>query len=150
MLLEWHLLPQMAHAAFYLWGPPEVDLLVSSHTTQCQHYYALETPLPLGALGLNAFNNPWTFLVSYVFPLPALVPLVLSMFLAEHVKRSTQTFDSGGIMLDGGSLASCSSQHAGKHSPALSHHKRSHCGFFSRPCVQGSSICAFNPLVAKR
>ena len=39
-----------------------------------------------GALGLNAFNHLWTFQVSYVFPPPALVPLVVSKFLAEHVK----------------------------------------------------------------
>ena len=58
LLPEWHLLPQVAHAAFCLWGLPEVDLLASSHSTQCQHYYTLETPLPLGALGLNAFSHP--------------------------------------------------------------------------------------------
>ena len=85
MLLEWHLLPQVAQAAFHLWGLPEVDLLASSHSTQCQHYFTLETPLPLGALGLNAFSHPWKFQVSYVFPPLALVPLVLSKFLAEHV-----------------------------------------------------------------
>ena len=39
-----------------------------------------------GALGLNAFNHPWMLQVDYVFPPPALVPLVLSKFLAEHVK----------------------------------------------------------------
>ena len=82
LLPEWHLLPQVA---FSLWGFPEVDLLASSHSMQCQHYFTLETPLPLGALGLNSFNHPWTFQVSYVFPPPALVPLVLSNFLAEHV-----------------------------------------------------------------
>ena len=43
------------------------------------------TPLHLGALGLNAFSHPWKFQVSYVFPSLALVPLVLSKFLAEHV-----------------------------------------------------------------
>ena len=61
MLPEWHLLPQAAQAAFCLSGLPEVDLLASSHCTQCQHYYTLETPLPLEALGLNAFSHPWTF-----------------------------------------------------------------------------------------
>ena len=84
--LEWHLLSQMAQVALHLWGLPEVDLLASSHTNQCQHYYTLETLLPLGALGLNAFNCPWTFQVSYEFLPPALVPLVLSKFLSEHVK----------------------------------------------------------------
>ena len=85
MLPEWHLLPQVAEAAFHLWGLPEVDLLASSHSTHCQHYFTLETHLPLGALGLNAFSHPWTFQVSYVFPPLALFPLVLSKFLAEHV-----------------------------------------------------------------
>ena len=40
-------------------------------------------------------------------------------------QRSTQTLDSGGTMLDGGSLASHSCQHVGRCSWALSHHKRS-------------------------
>ena len=83
LLLEWHLLPQVAQAAFHLWGFPEVDLLASSHPTQCQNYFTLETPLPLGALGLNSFSHPWNFQVSYLFP--PLVPLVLSKFLVEHV-----------------------------------------------------------------
>ena len=86
MLLEWHLPPLVVQAAFHLWGLPEVDLLASSHSTQCQHYYTLESPLPLGVLGWNAFNHPWMFQVSYVFPPPALVPLVLFKFLAENVK----------------------------------------------------------------
>ena len=85
MLPEWHLLPQVAQAAFHLWSLSEVDLLASSRSTQCQHYFILETPLPLGALGLNAFSHPWKFQVSYVFHPLALVPLFLSKFLAEHV-----------------------------------------------------------------
>ena len=59
LLPEWHLPPQVAQVAFCLCGLPEVDLLASFHTIQCQHYYTLETPLPLGALGLNTFNHPW-------------------------------------------------------------------------------------------
>ena len=46
---EWHPLPQVAQAAFNLWGLPEVDLLASSCPTQCQHYYILKSALPLGA-----------------------------------------------------------------------------------------------------
>ena len=92
MLPEWHLLPQVAEGAFYLLGLPEVDLLASSCSTQCQHYHTLESSLLLGALGLNAFNHPWMFQVSYVFPSPALVPLVLSTFLAEHVKGQLRHF----------------------------------------------------------
>ena len=56
-----------------------------SFKNQCQHYYTLENPLPLGPLGLNAFNHPWTYQVIYVFPPPALVLLFLSKFLVEHV-----------------------------------------------------------------
>ena len=85
LLLEWHLLPQVAQTAFHLWGLPEVDLLASSCSTQFQHYFTLETPLPLGALELNAFSHPWNFQESYVFPPLALVPLVLAKFLAEHL-----------------------------------------------------------------
>ena len=43
LLPEWHLLPQVA---FCLWGLPEVDLLASSHSIQCQHCFSLETQLP--------------------------------------------------------------------------------------------------------
>ena len=65
-------------------------------------------------------------------------------------ERSTQTSDSGGIMLDGGSLAYHSSQHLGQCSLAVSYHKRSHHGCFGRPHAQGSVIPAFNPLAAER
>ena len=63
---------------------------------------------------------------------------------------STQTFDSGGTMLDGGSLASHSSQHVGRCSSVVSHHKRSHCGCFGSPGAHGSAISAFNPLAAQQ
>ena len=33
-----------------------LTLLASSHTTQWQHYFALETPLPLGTLGVKCFQ----------------------------------------------------------------------------------------------
>ena len=56
LLLEWHLLPQIAQVAFHLWGLPEVALLASSHTTQCQHYCTLETPLALWGLGVECLQ----------------------------------------------------------------------------------------------
>ena len=62
---------------------------------------------------------------------------------------STLTFGSGGTMLDGGSLASHHSQHVGRCSSAMSHHKRS-CGCFNGPGAQGSAISAFNPLAAQQ
>ena len=57
----------------------------SLHTNQCQHYYTLESLLPLVALGLNAFNHPLTYQVGYVIPNLSLVSLVLPTFVAEHV-----------------------------------------------------------------
>ena len=67
LLPESHPLPQMAQAAICLWGLPEVDLLASSCTTQCLHYCTLETLIPLGVFGLNAFNHASMFQLSYVF-----------------------------------------------------------------------------------
>ena len=80
ILSEWNLLPQVTQAAFHLWGLPEVDLQTSAHSSQWQRYNTLESPLTLGALGMNAFNHPWMFQASYVSS-PPLVPLILSRFL---------------------------------------------------------------------
>ena len=64
-------------------------------------------------------------------------------------QQSTQTFTSGGSMLDGGSLAFHSSQHAGGCSLMVPSSKKSCCGCFGRPGAQGSAISAFNPLAAQ-
>ena len=64
--------------------------------------------------------------------------------------KLVQTSYSSGTMLDGGSLATYSSQHVGRHSSSISHHKGSHCGCFSRLSDQGSANAAFNPLAAQR
>ena len=61
-------------------GPPAIFLFYSMPTL-----FHFRNPTASGALGLNAFSHPWNFQVSYVFPPLALVPLVLSKFLAEHV-----------------------------------------------------------------
>ena len=37
----------------------------------------------------NTSNNPWMYYVSYVFPLPILVPLVLSKVLADMSQVNT-------------------------------------------------------------
>ena len=39
MIPEWHLLPHVTQVAFELWNQLEMDLLVLSYTSQCQHYY---------------------------------------------------------------------------------------------------------------
>ena len=88
----WHLLPCIAQAAFHLLGQPEVDLLGSSCTNQCQCYYTLESPLTLGTLGLKNFNHAWTYQVSYMFPPAALVSLVLSKFPLDHVTSQFRFF----------------------------------------------------------
>ena len=59
--------------------------------------------------------------------------------------RSIQTSDSGCTMLDQGSLASHCSEHVGRHSSALSCHKRPCHGCFNRPGGQGSAMSVFNP-----
>ena len=61
-----------------------------------------------------------------------------------------QTSQSSGSLLDGGSLASHSSQHVGRCSSSVSHHKGSCCGCFGRPGTQESTMPAFNPLAAQR
>ena len=76
LLPEWHLLPQVAHAAFCLWGLPEVG---------CWHLLILLNASIITPWKLHYFSHPSTFQVSYVFPSPALVPLVLFKFLAENV-----------------------------------------------------------------
>ena len=84
---EWHLLLCIAETVFQLWGQLRVDLLTSTCTNQCQHYYNLENPLPLRTLEWDAFNHPRT--VKWVmFPPPALVSLVLPKSQAEHVTGS--------------------------------------------------------------
>ena len=148
LIPEWHLLPQVAHAAFHFWGLPEVDILASSHSTQCQHYFTLETPLPLGVLGLNAFSHPGTFQVSYVSSSGSSSSSSVQVS-GGTCQQSTQRFDSGDAMLDGCSLASHSSQNVGRCLSVVSHHRRSHCGCFSRSGTQGSAISAFNPLAAQ-
>ena len=73
-------------------GQQEVDLLASSHTNQCQHYYTWGNLLHLGALGLKNFNHIWQFQVSYIIPPSALLSLVLSMFLAQQVTGQHKDF----------------------------------------------------------
>ena len=66
------------------------------------------------------------------------------------MSRSTQIIDYGDAMLDGVSLVSHSSQHAGRHSSAVPHHKGSCHGCLGRPGAQGSAISALNPLAAQQ
>ena len=92
-------------------GGGSIGILLKYQFSKILH---LKNPLPLRAMGLNTFKHPWTGQVSYVFSLPSLVPLVLSMLLAEHGTNSIQTSKSNCTFLDGCSLASHSSQHVVK------------------------------------
>ena len=137
--------PSHGSSGFHLWGLPEVDLLASSHPTQCQHYFTLETQLPPGALGLNAFISGRLCVFSSSISFSSSVQVS-----GRTCQGSTQTFYSGGTMLEGGSLASHSSQHVERCSSVLSHHIRSCHGCVGRPHTQGLAISAFNPLAPQR
>ena len=146
MLLEWYLLPQVAQAAFHLWGLPEVELLASSHSTQCQHYFTLENCTASGGLGVECLQPSLEFSGKLCVSFYGSGPSSSVQVSSRTCQWSTQTFTSGGSMLDGGSLTSHSSQRAGRCSSAVPSCKRSRCGCFSRPGAQGSPISAFNPL----
>ena len=68
----------------------------------------LGTALPLGDFGLNTFNHPWTYQVSYVFHSSpsALVPLILSQVSGRTYHRSIKISCSHATLLIEGSLAS--------------------------------------------
>ena len=53
-------------------------------------------------MGLNAFNHPWNFQLSYVSSSGS-GPSCSVQVSSRTCQRSTETFDSGGSMLDGGS-----------------------------------------------
>ena len=84
-----------------------------------------------------------------MFSSPALIPLVAVQVSGRTCQRPTQTFDSGGTMLDEDSFTFQFST-CWQNSLVVSYHKRSHCGCLSRPGTQGSAISAFNPLVAQQ
>ena len=52
--------------AFPHWCQLGVALLASLNTNHCQQYYTSEIQLPLAAWGLDAFNHPWKYQVSYL------------------------------------------------------------------------------------
>ena len=90
-----------------------------------------------GVLRVECLQPSMAIQVGYMFPPPALVPLVLSMFLAEHVKGQLRQM----ILVV---------PHVGRCSIMVPHHKRSCHGCLSRPHAQGSAISAFNPLAAQQ
>ena len=116
LLLEWHLLPQMAQAAFHLWDLPEA----SSCTTRCQHYYTLEIPLPLGDFGFECLQPSLDVSHKLCASSSCISSSSSVQVSGRTCQQSYQMVDSGGAMLHGGFLASYSSQHVGRLSSALS------------------------------
>ena len=149
MLPEWHVLPQVAQAAFHLWGLPEVDLLASSYPLNASIItpWNLHYLWGLGVECLQSCLDVSGKLCVSSFCISSSGSVQVS---GRTYQRSTQMFDSGGTMLDGGSLALHSSQHVSRPSLVVLCHKRSHHGCLGRPGAQGSAISAFNPLAAQQ
>ena len=146
LLPEWHLLPQVVQAAFPLWG--------FQRWTSCIFLFYSMPPLfhfgnstASGGLGVECLQPSLEFSGKLCVSSSSSGPSCSVQVSSRTCQQSTQTFASGGSMLDGSSLASHSSQHAGRCSSVVSHHKRSCCGCFGRPGTQGSAISAFNPLL---
>ena len=140
----------MAEVAFELWDQLQMDLFACLCVSQYHHYYTLDNPLPLGSLDDECFNHAWIYKVSFGFPLPILVTLVLSKFLAEHFTVQFRLLILMAPLLDGDSLASHRSQHVLRHSSLVSCHKGSCPGCFSRLGAQGSAFATLNHLSAQR
>ena len=124
--------------------------LASSHSAQCQQLCHFGNSTASWGLGVECLQPSLEISGKLCVSSFGSGPSCSGQVSSRTCQQSTQTFASGGSMLDGGSLASHSSQHAGRHSSAVSHHKRSHRGCFGRPGTQGSAISAFNPLAAQQ
>ena len=132
MLLKWHLLPQVAQAVFtfgafqrWTWW----HLLIPLNTT----LFHIGISTISGGLRVECLQ-PSVASLGRLYVSSSTISSSGSVHVSGRTcQSSTQTFDSGSIMLDGGSLAPHSSQHVGRHSLVVHHHKRSWHGCFSSP-----------------
>ena len=83
-----------------LGAEPEMDLVAFSHTNQCQLYYTLENPQPLGTLGLNAFNDLLTYETCFLVFCLCISSLNSVQVSCRTCHRSIQISFSGGTLLD--------------------------------------------------
>ena len=146
-LPKWHLLPQVAQADFHLWGPSRGGPagIPSFHSMPALLHLGISTTY--GGLGVECLQPSLD--ISGKLPvilLLVLVPLVLSKFLAETCKRSTEMiwfwwhrvgWKLFGFLLILNMLTDVPQ--------AVSHHKRSHHGCFGRPGAQGSAHICIQP-----
>ena len=72
-------------SSFSIWGQLMVDLLVSSSSNQCQHHDTLKSLVPSWSIGVGHFQLYMAVSGEIHFSSSGLVPLVLSIFLVEHV-----------------------------------------------------------------
>ena len=131
---EWHLFPQSSSSVSLL-GSTGILIHLEKFATS-------------GNLGFEYFQpsldiSDELYISSFCISVPRSV-----QNYGRTCHRSIQT--SSFTLLDGGSLASHSSQHVGKHSSSVSYSKRFCHGYFSRPCAEGSDITACNLLLAHR
>ena len=104
-----------AYQSQICWHPPYHSIPALLH---------LGNSLPLGAFGVECLQ-PSLDISGKLCVSSSCISSSSSVHVSgRKCQRSTQTFDCGGIMLDGGSLVSHSSEHVGRHSSALSHQKR--------------------------
>ena len=79
------------------------------------------------ALGFESFQPSLNiYQVSYVFPPSSVSSPGLIQVPGRTCHRSIQILYSSDTLLDGGSLVSHISQHVGRHSSSMSHHKEPH------------------------
>ena len=74
---DWHLSRPMAQKLFLSLGYPQVDLMATSNSNQVYLYFSTLTDDGPG--GIDAFTKDWDrFTLSYIFPPPPMVELVLN------------------------------------------------------------------------
>ena len=80
--------------------------MASSYTNQCQHYYTLQNPLPLGGLWVEYFQPSLGISGKLSLSFPCISSYTSVQVYGGICHSLIHTFDSSGTMLDGSFLAS--------------------------------------------
>ena len=118
---------RIAQVAFCLWALGGFAGNLLYHSMPALLYTGNSTAY--GGLGVQFFQSSLDVSVKLCVSSCCIMSSSSVQVSGRTCQRSSQAFDSDGTMLDGGSLAFHSSQHVGRCSSALAHHKRS-CGCF--------------------